>query len=134
VHSFTPHSELILRIRPLCRQRHIVQLRLRSDDHPALAREAEVGGEPAEVDLAQQRAGLVPHVHAVAHAGVDVAVGVTVDSVRNAKGGVGEGLAVVEGAVFTDVVAVAVRSQRKFGVDWVQRGPDVYCFWGLGLE
>lgn len=100
-------SKLVFWIRALRREGHVVQLRLRGDDHAPLADEAEVGREAAEVDLAQQLAGRVPDVHAVADAGVDVAVRVAVDAVGDAGRDVGEGLAVGEGPVVFDVVAVA---------------------------
>lgn len=73
-------SELRLDKSPRGRQRGIVQLRLGTDEQAAAAGKLEVGGACAQEDLAQQRAGRAPDVHAVATAGVDVAVGVDVDT------------------------------------------------------
>lgn len=57
-----------------CLQGSIEQLRFRADDHPPVAGELEVCGRGAQIDLADQLAGRIPYVDAIAAAGVDVAI------------------------------------------------------------
>lgn len=109
-------SVLILRIRALRRQRSKIQLCLGRNDHAALAHEAEVRDGGAHEDLAQQLAGRVENVHAIAAAGVHIALRVAVHAVGNARRDVGEGLAIVEGALVRDVIAVAVRGGKVSSV------------------
>lgn len=52
----------------------VEQLGLTSDDHASLAGELKVGGDDTGVDLADELAGGVPDVDAVAAAGVDAAL------------------------------------------------------------
>lgn len=89
-------------------QRGIVQLRLRTDDQAAVARELEVGRPAAQVDLAHQLARGVPDVHAVAAAPVHVAGGVGVHAVRRARVRKGEGLAALPGPILLDVESVSL--------------------------
>lgn len=63
-----------------CGQGGIEELRLAHDDHAPLARKLEVSGDDARVDLAKELPGVVPDVHAVVGASVDVALGVAVDT------------------------------------------------------
>lgn len=135
-----PASILILRIRPLRRQRSVKQLRLGADDHTALAREAEVRGGGAQPDLAQQLAGGVEDVHAVATAGVHVALRVAVDAVGDAGGNVREGFPIVKAAVVGDLVAVAAWGGMFswVRVGWVDRWwgkrRDLHGRWSGGVD
>ena len=113
--STTTHLILILRIRPHRRDRGVKQLCLRSDDHAPTSDEPEVRHRLACKDLAEQQARLVPHVHAVTDTGVDIAVGVAMDAVRESWRGVRERLAGGESAVFFDAVAVAFGSDVSTG-------------------
>lgn len=94
--------------RALRRQRGIVQFRLGQDDHPPLSRKLEVGRHPSDVDLAEQLSRLVVHLHTVATSDIDVALGVDMDSIRDSRRHKRKGLAVVQGAILVDVVAVAI--------------------------
>lgn len=73
---------LALDIMPRGIERGVVKLRLGTNDHAAVARELEVGGRPAEVDLADEHARRVPHLDAIATPGVHIAVRVDVDTLR----------------------------------------------------
>jgi hypothetical protein len=103
----------------------VVQVRLAHDGEAAVACKLEVGGGTTRVDLANELARGVPDLDAVAAAGVDVALGVDVDTccpgqygvlggepsksltIGDVNVGKGKGLAVLKGAVLLDVEAVA---------------------------
>lgn len=68
----------------------------------------EVRAGPAQIDLAEELAGGVPDLDAVAAARVDVAVAVGVHAVWGARVHKGEGLAVDPRAVVKDVESVAI--------------------------
>lgn len=108
----------------LRRDRGVVQVRLAHDGEAAIAGKLEVGGGAARVDLSNQLARRVPDLDAVAAAGVDVALGVDVNTccmgqlwvlkgedenltIGDVDVGKGKGLAVLKGAVLLDVEAVA---------------------------
>lgn len=120
----TTRSEVLLEKLTLCRDRGVVQVRLAHDGEAAIAGKLEVGGGAAGVDLANELARGVPDLDAVAAAGVDVALGVDVNTccmgqfwvlkvedenltIGDVDVGKGKGLAVLKGAVLLDVEAVA---------------------------
>ena len=74
-------GQLTLHGGPFSCQCHIIQLRLGTDDHPALACKVEVGRCDPHKDFAQQLARRVPDLHPVTNTAINVALGVTVDSV-----------------------------------------------------
>lgn len=111
--SWTRHYNIIpsiklTRERPLGLQRGKEQLGFRQDDHPTLSSKLEVGDRASDPDLAEQLSGRVEHMHAVAAARVQVALGVDVDAIRHAGRDEGESLAVGEGAVLFDIIAVTL--------------------------
>lgn len=61
--------------------RGVPELRLAHDDHP-LAGKGEVCGPATNVDLANKLTRRVPNVDAIAASGVDVTLGVTVNTCR----------------------------------------------------
>lgn len=99
--------------RSFCRQLDIVQLGLCTDHHAAFARKLKVCTRRAEVNLAQGFAGGVPDADTVTCARVYVAVGVAVDTVRQADGGVGKDGAVDELSARGDVVLVSL--DQRYG-------------------
>jgi len=73
-------SQVLLDEGALGSHRGVVEVGLAGDDDAASADELEVGRRPARVDLADQLARRVEDLHAVAHAGVEVTLGVGVET------------------------------------------------------
>lgn len=56
----------------------------------AIPAKAEAGASALDEDLAEQHSPAIPHIDAIAAAGVDVAEHIALDAVRGARVGVGE--------------------------------------------
>lgn len=67
------------------RESSVEQFRSAHDDHAAIAGKLEVRGNDAGVDLSNELARRVPDVHSVAAAGVNVSLGVAVNTYNSAS-------------------------------------------------
>lgn len=94
-------------------QRGVIKLGLCTNDHSTLPRKVEVGRRRTQEDFAEEDAGRIPHVNAIAYAGVDITIGVAMDAVWNSRRSVSEDLAVAECAIRFDREAITTQKLSK---------------------